>query len=450
MIAFLGFITVVGMLALIMTKRASPIIALIATPVITALLAAFFITNDAGVVNVLTNILNIPRWISAGIGTVAATGVMFIFSVLTFSILYDAGTFRPIINGVLGGVGGDPIKIALGTALLAMLTHLDGSGATTFLICIPPLLPIYKAVGMRSTTLATIVALAAGTMNMVPWGGPTIRAATAIDITVMNLWIPVIPAQIAGLLCVFIIAFFLGKSEKARLGATLSDIAAHGGQQVLTDEEKALHRPKMFPVNILLLVLMLVALIGGGQIGIGPAVVFMLIFVLVLIINYPTPQQQRERIDANAKAAIMMASVIFAAGAFSGIMRGSGMITEMALALVNLIPSELGRMFPIIVGVISMPASLLFDPDSFYFGVLPTLAATAEGLGVEAINVARSAILGQMTTGFPVSPLTPATFLLVGLAGVEFGEHQKRTIPFAFGITIVMLIVSLITGGIRI
>jgi CitMHS family citrate-Mg2+:H+ or citrate-Ca2+:H+ symporter len=122
----------------------------------------------------------------------------------------------------------------------------------------------------------------------------------------------------------------------------------------------------------------------------------------------------------------------------------------MATALTNIIPASMGRLFPAIVGVISMPASLLFDPDSFYYGVLPVLGQTAAGFGVQAADVGRAAILGQMTTGFPVSPLTPATFLLLGLAGVDLGDHQKRTIPWAFALTIVMLIVSVVIGAIAI
>ena len=136
---------------------------------------------------------------------VAATGVMFIFSILFFGILTDAGTFRPIIRTVLNLVGTDPIKIAIGTAVLAAIVHLDGSGAVTFLICVPALLPLYDALGMRRTTLATIVALSAGTMNILPWGGPTIRAHTALasmtgtEPTVTEFFMPVLPAVLVGL-----------------------------------------------------------------------------------------------------------------------------------------------------------------------------------------------------------------------------------------------------------
>ena len=144
----------------------------------------------------------------------------------------------------------------------------------------------------------------------------------------------------------------------------------------------------------------------------------------------------------------MMCAVLFAAGCFTGIMSGTGMITEMAAALVSIIPDSLGKFFPVIVGIIGMPASLLFDPDSFYYGVLPVLAQTAEGFGVLAADVGRAAFLGQMTVGFPVSPLTASTFLLVGLSGVDLGEHQKKTIPWAWAVSLVMVIVALITGAV--
>lgn len=446
MLAILGFLTVILLLAAVMSKKLSPTAALISVPLVTGVIASFFIKDEAGVVNVLANIKALSGYITGagGIGSVAATGVMFIFSILFFGVLTDAGTFRPIIRGILRIIGRDPVKITLGTAVLAMIVHLDGSGAVTFLICIPALLPLYDALHMRRTTLATVVAMAAGVMNIMPWGGPTIRAAAAMGVDVMELFKPLILPVIIGLLAVLVFAFLLGRGEKKRMAANDAQIAYH--EEVLSPEAEALLRPKLFIVNILLILAAVAALLFSGF---APAVVFMIAFVLAMVINYPKPAMQAERVDAHAKEALMMASVLFAAGAFTGIMKGTGMIEAMANALVAVIPQALGRFFPVITGVVGMPASLLFDPDSFYYGVLPVLATTAENFGISGLSIARAAVLGQMTTGFPVSPLTAATFLLTGLAGIDLGEHQKKTIPLAFLLTILMLLVALLSGAIE-
>ena len=461
-LAILGFVTVILMLVLIMTKKASPLVALIAVPVITGIISCFFIAavpagapeGTAAVVDFVANFKSLGGMItgSKGIGSVAATGVMFIFSILFFGILTDAGTFRPIIAKVLKMVGTDPVKIAIGTAVLAMIVHLDGSGAVTFLICVPALLPLYDALGMKRTTLATIVALAAGTMNVLPWGGPTIRAHTALatmagtEATVTEFFMPALPAVIAGLIAVLFFAVILGRAEKKRLGSVVLTSKEFVAPE-LTEEEKRLARPHLFWVNIALIVLAILGLLFSGF---APAVVFMVFYVLATVINYPDVKESKARVDAHAKSCLMMCSVLFAAGCFTGIMKGTGMITEMANALVSIIPPALGEFFPVIIGIISMPASLLFDPDSFYYGVLPVLAQTAEGFGIVAADVGRAAFLGQMTVGFPVSPLTASTFLLVGLSGVDFGEHQKKTIPLAWAVSLIMLVVAVITGAVAI
>ena len=446
MLAILGFLTVILLLAAVMSKKLSPTAALISVPLVTGVIASFFIKDEAGAVNVLANIKALSGYITGagGIGSVAATGVMFIFSILFFGVLTDAGTFRPIIRGILRIIGRDPVKITLGTAVLAMIVHLDGSGAVTFLICIPALLPLYDALHMRRTTLATVVAMAAGVMNIMPWGGPTIRAAAAMGVDVMELFKPLILPVIIGLLAVLVFAFLLGRGEKKRMAANDAQIAYH--EEVLSPEAEALLRPKLFIVNILLILAAVAALLFSGF---APAVIFMIAFVLAMVINYPKPAMQAERVDAHAKEALMMASVLFAAGAFTGIMKGTGMIEAMANALVAVIPQALGRFFPVITGVVGMPASLLFDPDSFYYGVLPVLATTAENFGISGLSIARAAVLGQMTTGFPVSPLTAATFLLTGLAGIDLGEHQKKTIQLAFLLTILMLLVALLSGAVE-
>lgn len=430
MLAFLGFLTIIILLALVMTKKASPVVALIIVPVIAAVVGGF-----AG---------EVAGFMTDGIKSIATTGVMFIFAILFFGILTDAGTFKPIINKIIKLVGKDPVKIAIGTAVLAMLIHLDGSGAVTFLVTIPAMLPLYDALGMRRTTLATIVALAAGTMNILPWGGPTLRAASALEINVAELFNPLVIPVACGLAFVIFVAYLLGKSERKHIKEFEGEI----NLELEVDEKKVvLERPKLVLFNIVSIIVAITVLISGK---LPPHVVFMLAFTVALIVNYPNVKDQRERVDAHAKAALMMASILFAAGVFTGILKGTGMITAMAEVAVSAIPVSLGARIPLLTGLISMPASLLFDPDSFYFGVMPVLASTAGQFGVNAVDVGRAAILGQMTTGFPVSPLTGSTFLLIGLTGVELGDHQRKTIPYAFMTTIVMLVVAIIMGVIAI
>ena len=428
MTALLGFAAIVMLLALIMTKKASPVVALIGVPIIMALIGGF-----GG---------EIIAFMTTGIQEISTTGVMFIFAILFFGILTDAGTFKPIINKLLKMAGNDPAKIAVATAVLAMLVHLDGSGAVTFLVVIPAMLPIYDALKMRRTTLAMIVALAAGTMNIMPWGGPTIRAATALTVPVTELFNPLLIPVCTGLIGVLVISFLAGKKERQpSLGVLLDgEFLENSTPAIAINPDE---RPKLLWFNYLMIISAITVLVLGL---VPPHIVFMVAFVVAISVNYPNLQDQRKRIDANAQAAILMASILFAAGCFIGILKGSGMIEAMAQVAVNTIPVGVGSHLPVLVGTLSMPASLLFDPDSFYFGVLPVLATTAEQFNVAGIEVGRAAILGQMTTGFPVSPLTGSTYLLIGLTGIDLGAHQKRTIPYAFGLTMLMLLVSVLIG----
>jgi citrate-Mg2+:H+ or citrate-Ca2+:H+ symporter, CitMHS family len=424
MLATLGLVTILLLLYLVITKKASPVIALILVPILTGIAAG--------------KVIELPVMIGEGIQAIAPTGVMFVFAILFFGILLDAGTFRPIIHHLLKIAGNDPIKIALSTAILAMLVHLDGSGAVTFLVVVPAMAPVYDQLGMKRLNLACIVALAAGTMNILPWGGPTIRAATALNVSVTELFNPIFIPFLFGLVTVLLIAFFLGKSEKNKNGAAVLPVNKEDLQ--LSSE---LEKPKLFWINLILIFLAITTLILGWA---PPYVIFMVAFAIAMLVNFPKIEDQKTRIDAHAKEAMLMASILFAAGCFTGIIKGTGMMEAMAAKVETFMPAQLGAQLPLITGLLAMPASMLFDPDSFYFGILPLLASTAGHFNVSALEVGQAAIMGQMTTGFPVSPLTGATFLLIGLAGVDLGDHQKKTIPLAFLVTLVILTVSVLMG----
>jgi CitMHS family citrate-Mg2+:H+ or citrate-Ca2+:H+ symporter len=244
------------------------------------------------------------------------------------------------------------------------------------------------------------------------------------------------------MLFVFVCAWRLGKREEKRLGL---DSRGRGNvlRRELDQAQLALRRPGRTWINLTLTIALIVAMTAGK---LEPVAVFMVGLVLALQINYPDLRAQKERVDAHAREALLMAGVLFAAGAFTGIMRDSGMLDAMAKSAVTAVPHEIGPRLPWILGLLSMPLSLLFDPDSFYFGVLPVPAEAARSFGTAPVHMAQAAVLGQMTTGFPVSPITPATFLIVGLTGVDLGEHQRFTIPFLFGASLLMTATCVILG----
>jgi CitMHS family citrate-Mg2+:H+ or citrate-Ca2+:H+ symporter len=428
-LALLGLLTVVTLLVLIVGRVLSPLVALIAVPVAAALVGGFGVATAAFVVT--------------GIRQIAPVAALFVFAILYFGIISDAGTLDPVIDGILRLVGQRPTRVVVGSALLALLVHLDGSGAVTFLVTVPALLPLYDRLRIERRVLACVVSLAAG-VNFLPWTGPMVRASAALGIPVAELFRPLIPVQLVGLCFVFSLAFLFGRSAERRLAAEgLLEAGAPAPRRALTDEERSLRRPGRLWANALLTLAVVASMVGGG---VDPAVVFMAATAAALLINYPDPGAQRARVEAHARAAMMMAAILLAAGAFTGILKETGMLKAMATSAVGLVPAGMARHIPVGLALVSMPLSFVFDPDSFYLGVLPVVAHVAGSFGVPAIQVAQAALLGQMTTGFPVSPLTPATFLVVGLCGIELGDHQRFTAPLLFAATLLMTAASVAFG----
>jgi CitMHS family citrate-Mg2+:H+ or citrate-Ca2+:H+ symporter len=430
MLAVLGLITIALLLIVIMTKWMSPLMALILIPIAAALIGGFGWDTS--------------KFIIAGIQSLAPVVGMFVFAILFFGIVTDAGMLDPIIDRILKTVGTRPTRIVMGTSLLALLVHLDGSGAVTFLVTIPAMLPLYDRLGIDKRILACAASMAAG-VNFLPWTGPMIRASASLKLPIPDIFNPIAPVQVVGLVFVFAVAWWLGKREEKRLGLAHGAAIDVVASRTLTEAEQQLRRPQNFWANIALTLVVMGTMVALGD-KLAPAIVFMVGTCAALLINYRDVDMQRQRIDAHAKAALLMASILLAAGVFTGIMQNSGMLKAMAQAAVAFVPASMAHHMPATLGILSMPLSLLFDPDSFYFGVLPVVAEVGGQLGVAKVQFAQAALLGQMTTGFPVSPLTPATFLVVGLCGIELADHQRFTIPFLFAASVVMTIAAIAIG----
>lgn len=432
MLAILGYSMVFVFMYLIMTGRVSALIALILIPSIFAAIGGF--APEIG-----TMILD-------GISQLAPTGVMLMFAILYFGIMIDAGLFDPVVGKILKFVKGDPVKIVVGTAILALVVSLDGDGTTTYMITISAMFPLYQRLKMNPLILPAIAIMAVGVTNLTPWGGPTARAVSALSLDMSEVFVPLIPGMIGGSIWVIFVAYMLGKKERKRVGVLEMNDFSY--QQTLAMKEQAAaieleeyKRPKLLWINFGLTALLLLMLV----LGIMPLqVLFMIAFAIAIIINYPNLHDQKERIKEHAGNVLAVVSLVFAAGAFTGILSGTGMVDAMANSLVEIIPDSMGPYLPIITAITSMPFTFFMSNDAYYFGMLPIIAEAATTYGIDPSVIARASLIGQPV--HLLSPLVASTYLLVGMSKVDFGEFQRFTLLWAVGTCLAMLAVSLLIG----
>ena len=433
MLTLLAFGMVIVFMTLIMTKRLSPLVALILVPIVFGLLAGFS--------------LELGEMMLAGIRNLAPTGVMLMFAILYFAIMIDAGLFEPFVKRILALVHGDPLKIIVGTAVLALVVSLDGDGSTTYMITTAAMLPLYRRMGMRLLNLACVVMLAGGVMNILPWGGPTARAASALNLEMNDVFVPMIPAMAAGALWVLFVAYRLGLRERARLageGASAGELSPVLEEELAnpTYHEDVEHRrPDRLVLNAIVTALLLVGLVSAVM---PLPALFMLGFAIAMMLNYPSIDEQKSLLARHAGNVLAVVGLIFAAGVFTGILSGTQMVDAMANSVVGAVPTALGPYLALVTAVLSVPFTFFISNDAFYFGILPILAAAGDAYGITAAEMARASLMGQPV--HLLSPLVPSTYLLVGLVGVDFDDHQRYTMKWALMSVCVLIAVGLLTA----
>ncbi len=438
-LALLGFATVITVIVLLLRNVTVPALAFVSVSTITAAIlvatGAFTLDEMAG-------------FIKEGVKGVHGTAILFIFSVLFFGVMTDAGMFDKIIGALMKKVGNNVVGVALMTCLIAIIGHLDGGGASTFLITIPAMLPVYKRLHMRRETLLLICVTSMGVMNLLPWGGPTMRAASVLGVESNDLWSQILPMQIVGLVLAVGTAIFWGLQEKKRI-AKLGDAAVEdvGKYDDSDSEEKnnELARPKNFIFNVILTLAVIIVLV----MDIFPSYyVFMVGCALGILVNYRGKKLQNSIIKSHASAGLSMASTILCAGVFLGVLSKSGIMEKMAIMMASVIPASLGRFLPVIIGVLSVPLALLFDTDSYFYGLLPVLISVGNQFGVNPAHIAIAMVVCRNCATF-ISPVAPATYLGVGLAGVEIKDHIKYCFGWQWAVSIICLVAGLILGVIN-
>ncbi|MER5963151.1 citrate:proton symporter [Streptomyces sp. NPDC002057] len=494
MLTVLGFAMIATFLVLIMMKKMSPIAALVLIP------ALFCVAVGQGA--------QLGDYVIEGVGKLAPTAAMLMFAIVYFGVMIDVGLFDPIVRGILRFCKADPVRIVVGTAVLAAIVSLDGDGSTTFMITVSAMYPLYKRLGMSLVVMTGVAATANGVMNTLPWGGPTARAATALKLDAADVFVPMIPALGMGLLFVFLLAYVLGRRERKRIGYLTLDealvtetdtvlVTAGGGGADLTKRTSGgsgsgegsgtgkgsgdgagaataggegegrdggagsgpdagaggdegfqgldPNRATLRPKLYWFNAGLTVALLTAMILELMPIpVLFLLGAALALTVNYPNMAEQKARIAAHADNVLNVSGMVFAAAVFTGVLTGTGMVKHMADWLVGAIPEGMGPHMGLVTGVLSIPLTYFMSNDGFYFGVVPVLAEAGAAHGVSPLEIARASLVGQAL--HMSSPLVPAVYVLVGMAKVEFGDHTRFTVKWAALTSLVVLASGILFG----
>lgn len=427
--AIVGFIMVLALVFCLIKKKLLPPIAFILFPVIAALVCGFGITE-------------IGEFAKSGIAGMVSTVSLFVFSISFFSLMSDAGIFDLVVNKLTSMAGTNVSAIMIATALIAVVGHLDGSGATTYIITTTAMLPIFKRMGLDKRALMLITSLAIGVMNLVPWGGPTMRAATVLDMNSSDLWHPLIPIQAVMLTLLLVVAFLQGKVSKRGKTALADD------PQKSSEKEAAaeLGFDKTSKVRLIINYVLTVGVIAMLVMDVLPsAFVFMMGLAIGLIVNIPDLKMQNKKLKEYGTAAMSMVVTLFAAGVFTGVLKNTGILDSMAATIVAVIPTALGPYTHFIIAFLAVPLIMCLGTDAFYYGLLPVVIGVCANFGVEAEVVARTLLIAE-NVGVTISPLTPAVFLGLGVLDLDLGDHIKYSIPWVWVVSVLSVIVAVVIG----
>ena len=421
MLSLIACLIILVVVSLLLSGRVFPFVALSLVPTLGALASGF-------------SFREVSDFYTEGSLQVMPIAVMFMFSILYFGIMNDMGLFKPLITGLIKHCRGSKVAITIGTVLIAIVAHLDGSGSSTFLMTIPPLIPLYDSMKIDRRLLLLLVCASASVMNMLPWGGPLGRASSVIKMDPMEFWSVLVFLQLIAICLVLLMSIYLGRREERKgnqgeLSPRLADDPLHSTTN-----------SRLYWINLALTLFMLAVLFTGA---LPSALVFMLAVSLALWINYPGYKQQADCVKSHAGDALILASIIVSAGAFLGILDGSGMLNSLSNDIVAILPASIIPKLHVIIGFLGVPMEMLLNTDAYYFALLPVIEQTVGNHGVESFAIASAMTIGNVI-GIFISPFSPALWLGLGLAQVNIGAHIRYSFLWIWGLSAALMVFAML------
>lgn len=423
-VTLVGFLMIAIIVAILLWGKVSIAPVFVIVPIIGAALLGYDLNK-------------INTFMGDGLKSVLNTAALFAFAVMYFSLLSDVGVFDVIVKKVMKYMGNKVEMVLLMAAFVATISHLDGSGATTMLITIPTMLPIFKKMKIRPEALLLMAALASGSMNVTPWCSSVLRLTSAVGGDPQELWMYILPLQVIALLLTYASVIVVGRVERKN-GAGMTDEEFAVLKKTIDEPAKLTISKGVFVFDIVMTVILIITMLTGL---IKTNMAFMVAFSLALVINYPNVKKQSAKIREYGGAALNMIIIIFAIGVLVGITSGTGMIAGMANAFVSIIPEGMGTHLPILISFFSVPLSMVIGSDTVYLVLAPILATIVKSYGISSLVLSAALLMGACLAA-NLTLIGPTPYLALGLADVEMGAHLKYSFKYVWAIGIIVTVAA--------
>ena len=430
MTAALGFIMLAIIVVLLISNKTSIIPVFGIIPVIAAAALGYGLADIQGFMN-------------DGFKSVLNTIILFSFAVMFFSLLSDVGMFDVIVNRVMKYLGNNVLAVLYIACFVTMISHLDGSGATTALVTIPTMLPIFKKMKMRPICIVFVMTLMSGAMNITPWCASMLRITSVTGLDAQELWRYLALVQAFAIVGGLLLMIPIAAVEK-RNGAGMTDEEFAELKKTLEQPAKVSVSKPVLVFDMALTAFMIVGLLLGWF---GTAIGFIVAFGLALIVNYPNVKQQSAKIKQYGGPAINMVMTIIAIGVLVGVMNGTGMIEGMTNVILGVLPESLGRHLCFLVSLFIVPINAIIGSDNIYFALTPIMQSIVSTYGVTDMALATSIVV-PCALGAGITLIGPSPYLALGLADCTMGEHLKYSFKWVWLLAAVTTVFAGVIGKI--
>ena len=424
--AFVGFAMMILITTLLLKKKVSTLFAFTIIPIIGAFLLG-------------ANVKEVCDYVKFGLGKTRDLMFIIFFSLPYFSLMNEVGLFDTMVEFLLKRTKLSVTIVMIITVFVSLITEIDGSVTSTYLVTVPMMLPLYKKLKIDPKCLLLLCSATMCALFITPWNGRTLRAATLLDgipAPQNYIFVHMLPLMLIYIAMCLGLAVLLARFQMKK-GAGQVDESV-----IMEDLEKKdqseLRRPKLFWFNLLLTVLLIVGL------SVVPApgyVIFALGLVIALTVNYPDLSLQNQLLKKYSKEMYSTACAVFLSGVVVGVLSKSGMMDAMVQFLVGIIPSVLGPWVYLIIAIFSAPLMLIFTNDIWQYALVPIVAGVSANYGVPKEIVV---MILLMNMGAMVSPVAqPQIYLACDLADqTELQDYVK----FSFAPLWIMNILWLVAG----